>query len=208
MVAGETGQQYPAFFNCRKYMKQDVVIRFATVEDAPIIAAAIVMAIGEETVLHYCGKDYMAILEELARMENSQYSYRNALVAEVGGTVAGAIVGYDGARLQELRKQTMMVICKYLGTEPSFEDETEAGEYYLDSVGVLPGFRGCGIGGRLLVALRDKALAEGHKRIGLLVDFENPNAERLYHSLGFKRMEAKNLFGHKMWHLQYVADEA
>ena len=35
----------------------------------------------------------------------------------------------------------------------------------------------------------------------LLVDFENPAAERLYKSVGFERVNVKDFLGHKMWHL-------
>lgn len=58
-------------------------------------------------------------------------------------------------------------------------------------------------GARLLVAMRDRALAEGYEHVGLLVDFGNPDAERLYLSLGFTRMEERQFLGHDMWHLQY-----
>ena len=170
-----------------------------------MIASAVVMAIGgDESVRRYCGDDYMTVLEELARMETSQYSWRNALVAEVDGALAGAVIGYDGARLQELRSHTFDVIRMHIGTEvPYVGDETGPGEFYLDSIAVLPAFRGCGVGGRLLAAMRDRALAEGHERVGLLVDFGNPDAERLYLSLGFRRMEERQFLGHDMWHLQY-----
>ena len=109
-----------------------------------MIASAVVMAIGgDESVRKYCGDDYMTVLEELARMEISQYSWRNALVAEVDGALAGTVIGYDGARL--------------------------------------------------LAAMRDRALVEGYERVGLLVDFGNPDAERLYLSLGFTRVEERTL---------------
>lgn len=184
---------------------RQIVIRQASGDDAQLIASAVVMAIGgDESVRRYCGDDYMTVLEELARMETSQYSWRNALVAEVDGAPAGAVIGYDGARLQELRSHTFDVIRMHIGTAlPFIEDETGPGEFYLDSIAVLPAFRGCGIGGRLLAAMRDRALAEGHERVGLLVDFGNPDAERLYLSLGFRRMEERQFLGHDMWHLQY-----
>ena len=183
--------------------KKPITIRPATPDDAPIIASALTMALGLETMKLYCGENYQSVLEELARAENTQYSYRNALVAEVDGTTAGAIVGYDGARLHELRKPTLRLIQERTGqTFAGVEDETNPDEFYLDSLGVLPAYRNRGIGSRLLAALRDKAFAEGHKRAGLLVDFENPQAEHLYHTLGIKRIEARNLFGHRMWHLQ------
>lgn len=186
-------------------MKQ-ITIRAAVADDAPIIASVIAMAIGKGSAEEYCGKDYLHVLEEVARMEHTQYSYRHALVAEVDGASAGAIVGYDGARLQELKEQTLRIIRRYVGDLPPFEDETVPDEFYLDSVGVLPAFRRHGIGSRLLVAMRDKALSEGHRRIGLLVDFENPDAERLYLSLGFRRVESRKFIGHDMWHLQYVRE--
>lgn len=182
---------------------KQIIVRPATPEDAPIIAATLTMALGKETMKLYCGENYQDVLEELVRMENTQYSYRNALVADVNGTPAGAIVGYDGARLHELRRPTLRRIEERTGqTFEGVEDETHPGEYYLDSLGVLPEYRRLGIGGRLLTALRDKAFAEGHERAGLLVDVENPGAEHLYHTLGFERVETRSLFGHKLWHLQ------
>ena len=113
---------------------RQIVIRQASEDDAQLIASAVVMAIGgDESVRRYCGDDYMTVLEELARMETSQYSWRNALVAEVDGALAGAVIGYDGARLQELRSHTFDVIRKYIGTEvPYVGDETGPGEFYLD----------------------------------------------------------------------------
>ncbi len=118
--------------------------------------------------------------------------------------VAGAIVGYDGARLSELREGTFAVLRECTGRVPVVADETEVGEYYLDSVGVLPEFRGCGVGQALVAAFCDRAFAEGHERVGLIVDCENPNAERLYTSLGFARVGRKRFLGHDMWHLQRV----
>ena len=167
---------------------KQIVIRPATPDDAAIIAAALTMALGEETMKMYCGENCQSVLEELA------------------GALAGAMVGYDGARLHELRKPTLRLIEERTGQMfRGVEDETNPDEFYLDSLGVLPEYRNLGIGGRLLTALRDKAFAEGFERAGLLVDTENPKAERLYLSLGFKRVEARHLFGHWMWHLQAVS---
>lgn len=180
-----------------------ITIRPATTSDAPIIASALAMALGKASMRTYCGENYREVLEELARMEHTQYSYHNALVADINGHPAGAIVGYDGARLHELRKPTLALIQERTGQRfEGVEDETSAGEYYLDSLGVLPEYRNLGIGRKLLTALRDKAFAKGHEKTGLLVDKENPDAERLYLSLGFQRIEARKLFGHQMWHLQ------
>ncbi|MBR4854382.1 MAG: GNAT family N-acetyltransferase [Alistipes sp.] len=184
---------------------QGIIVRPAGREDAEVVAKTVAMAIGNEVALrNYCGEEYLAVLAEIARREATQYSWQYALVAEVDGVVAGAIVGYDGARLSELREGTFAVLSECTGCVPVVADETEVGEYYLDSVGVLPEFRGCGVGQALVAAFCDRAFAEGHERVGLIVDCENPNAERLYTSLGFERVGRKRFFGHDMWHLQRV----
>ena len=182
-------------------MNYELNIRKATESDAPLIAKVVAMAIGEEGTRHYCGDDHQSVLEEIARLENSQYSYRNAIIAEVNGIPAGAAVAYDGADLYALRDVTLKHIFNRTGKTHNIEDETDASEVYLDSIAVLPEYRGLGIGKRLLQTLKAKTLNEYGKNLGLLVDFENPNAERLYKSVGFERMNVKDFLGHKMWHL-------
>ena len=180
-----------------------IITRPATHDDAEIIARVIAMAIGDECALcRYCGKDYMSVLKEIARSEATQYSWQNTIVAEVDGVVAGAVVGYDGAELYQLRKGTFATIHRCTGLTPAIVDETEPGEYYLDSIGVLPDYRGVGVGRALIEAFCTKAFAEGHSRVGLIVDYDNPNAEKLYTSLSFKRIGTKPFFTHQMWHLQ------
>ena len=184
------------------------IIRQATPADASTLAAALAMAIGDAAATSYCGARHRDVLQQLARMENTQYSYRNALVAEANGRPAGAIVGYDGARLRELRTPTLRFIERCTGKTFEPQDETMPGEFYLDYLGVYPEFRNRGVGGKLLCAMRDKAFAEGHTRVGLLVDNENPKAERLYRSLGFQRVERRDLWGHVMWHMQATRPQA
>lgn len=178
------------------------IIRQANIKDAPIIAQVIGMGFGKDLLHQYCGSNGLAIMEALAKMEVSQYSYRNALIAEVDGQVAGGLVGYDGAQLQLLRQPTLAYIEQQTGILPQVAEETEPGEFYLDSLAVFPKFRHQGIGARLILAMSNKAFSEGHQRVGLLVDMDNPNAERLYTLLGFQRINQKTLFNHQMWHMQ------
>lgn len=179
-------------------MKNNVIrIRPAEAADAPFVALAVLMA------LHYDETHPMYdVFKVLAARKDTQYSYCNALVAEVEGIVAGAIVGYDGARLYELREPLLVLIREREGRELEIEDETSAGEFYLDSLAVLPQYRGCGVGRMLLSAAAERAFAAGHERVGLIVDFDNPRAEALYSSLGFKRVNPTTFLGHNMWHMQ------
>ena len=180
-----------------------IIVRKAVREDAAVIAEAVAMAIGDERALrNYCGEEYMAVLTEIARHEATQYSWQYALIAEVDGAAAGAIVGYDGAMLHTLREGTFATLRNCIGRTPTIVDETSAGEYYLDSVAVLHQFRGMGIGRALVSAFCDSAFAQGHRCVGLIVDHENPDAERLYTSLGFRRVGTRPFFNHQMRHLQ------
>ena len=171
-------------------------------DDATMIARVVAMAIGDEQALYdYCGEDYLAVLTSVAQADATQYSWHYALVAEVDGSVAGVVVGYDGAMLEELRAGTFAIIREHIGRVPTIPNETEAGEYYLDSVGVVPEYRGRGVGRALVAALCEKAFDEGYECVGLIVDSDNAQAERLYTSLGFNRVGTRLFFGHQMWHL-------
>lgn len=180
----------------------EIKIRPATVNDAPLIAQAVAMAIGKETIVKYCGADYLKALEAVASAEGTQYSYRNVLVAEIDGEVAGAVVGYDGALLEPLRAGTLSVLKKFNPAVAVDVDETQAGEFYIDSIAVLPQFRGHGAGKRLLMAMTGKGLALGCGKVGLMVDFENSEASSLYSGCGFQTVGEKLFFGHKMHHIQ------
>ena len=178
-------------------------IRQAQKEDAFTIALAVAMAIGdEETLRNYCGDDYLKVLTEIASAKETQYSWQNALIAECDGKAAGAIVGYDGAMLEKLRNGTFEILQKRGLPTPTIANETEAGEFYLDSIAVMPEYRGHGIGSHLITAIRQKAIAEGHERVGLIVDIDNPHAKRLYTALGFKSVGSRLFFEHQMEHLQ------
>jgi ribosomal protein S18 acetylase RimI-like enzyme len=181
--------------------KNGITIRKATIDDAPMIAKVVLMA------LHYDETHPLYdIFKELAARVDSQYSYMNALVAETDGRFAGAIVGYDGARLYELREALIRLVRERRGEELNVEDETSAGEFYIDSFAVLPQFRGQGIGGMLLAKARDNAFAAGFERVGLIVDFANTRAEKLYASLGFVRVNPTKFLGIDMWHMQAMKE--
>lgn len=176
--------------------------RRAKKEDANLIAQALTMAFGEECAKALCGEDYLRIFEEIASCEDSQYSFNNALIAEYNGECAGAICGYDGAKLEELKKKSLEIIRKHTGKEVEIEAETHEGEFYIDSLGVLPQYRGLGLGRELMLTMTDQAFKQGHSLVGLLVDQNNTKAEALYRKLGFERMESVDFLGHKMWHMQ------
>ena len=139
--------------------------------------------------------DFYQTMVRLVLMDDSQYSWRNAFMAvdeeATNGDierapVAGAIVGYDGGELHRLRRRFQeAALSDWKMDYSQMDDETQAGEFYLDSLAVYPEYRKRGIASMLL-----KRMIEHAKSLNLpaalLVDKGNPNAERLYLSIGFK----------------------
>ena len=81
------------------------------------------------------------------------------------------------------------------------DDETDGSEFYLDTLAVLPEYRGRGIASALLKASIEKARKMG-KPAGLLVDKDNTRARRLYESIGFEQIGERPFCYVMMDHLQ------
>ena len=137
--------------------------------------------------------------EKICMRDDVLYSAPNTTIVEVDGKPAGMITAYDGSRYSDMRRVTMALVKEHMGIDLSdMEDESEAGEYYLDSLAVLPECRGRGLGRMLL----KHQIAEGLRRglnVTLAVDPVNTNAQRLYRDLGFVDMRDIYIFGHTYW---------
>jgi DNA-3-methyladenine glycosylase I len=178
-----------------------------TKDQAAEIARLIMTAMTDDCCLYFCGdgfglNDFHKMMTMLVERENSQYSYRNTLVAMDGDKVIGISVSYDGARLHELRRAFIEAAKKYIGKDHSgMDDETQAGELYLDSLAVLPEYRRQGIARKLLKGTKERANRLGLPCVGLLVDKDNPIGEALYTSIGFRYINDNQWGGHPMKHL-------
>ncbi len=184
-----------------------IEIQAATAAQAAAIARLIMTAMTEECCLHFCGEgatidDFRTMMTKLVERTDSQYSYRNTLVAMDGDRVAGILVSYDGGQLHALRRQFVDYAKRFLHRDHSdMDDETQAGELYLDSLAVDPDYRRRGIATRLLEASVGRAQEMGLPCVGLLVDTGNPQAERLYRACGFHYANDSSWGGHAMRHL-------
>lgn len=181
---------------------KDIVIRKPRKDEAREIAGLLMLAWPVEEILESNSITYDQLLEvitSICSLPDSIYSYENTFIAEVDGRTVGAMCGYDGADYQRLKQP----IVEKLGTDSGFAElvETEAGEFYLDSVGVAPEFRGRGIATRLFEAQIKRGVSLGHSRIGLIVDVDKPEAEALYRKLGFTHVGERDFFGHQMKHM-------
>lgn len=179
----------------------EVTLRPATLEDARFVALVMAEAIGDD-IMERCPltteKDLkkMTMLEALAKHPNTLYSYQRATLAVDGnGDYLGGLIAYPAEGYLERRKLTFDLCREWMFFDPDKMDpETVDGEYYLDSLAVLPAYRGQGIARKLL----QHGIVEG-KRLGLLPVLacspENASAHRIYTSLGFADEGRLFIFG-------------
>ena len=112
-----------------------------------------------------------------------------------------SIPSLEGSQ-KRIRQAFIKAAKEYIGKDHSgMDDETQAGELYLDSLAVLPDYRRQGIAQRLLHATKEKADKIGLPCVGLLVDKGNPAGEALYASVGFQYANDSWWGGHPMKHL-------
>lgn len=160
------------------------MIRFrpATPTDTLFIANAILSAVGVENVTD----DHLAQQARLCGRDDVLYSWRNTTIAEMDGTVVGSITAYDGRDYRRMKAVTFPIIKALYSLDfMSMPDECAAGEYYLDSLYVVPEWRKQGIGTALIRQQIEQARQRRIPHVTLIVSPEKPAAAELYRHIGF-----------------------
>ena len=190
-----------------------ITIEQAQVSQASDIARLIMEAMNHECCLYFAGEEhglsgFHQLMTDLVCRADSQYSYLNTLVAlNAQRDVVGVCTSYDGANLHQLRTAFVQGCLECFNRDfGNMDDETAAGELYVDSLAVDARCRGKGIAKELLRATVQRAKFLQLPAVGLLVDKGNPKAERLYTSVGFQYVDDNQWGGHAMRHLQYVLE--
>lgn len=181
-------------------------IRKAKLQDYKQITFCLLLAM-EDIAYQFIGeKSYekaTLFLDAMTSEKDNQYSYENCWIIENKDGIAGVACLYDGEKLRELRQPIANYIKQHFGKDFNPEDETQAGEIYIDCVGVNPNQQGKGIGSKIFDFLIDEYVKKQNKTLGLLVDNDNPKAEKLYLKLGFEMVGEKTLVGKTLKHMQY-----
>lgn len=177
--------------------------------EAKEIADCLILAM-EDIVYTFIGQsdrdEGKRFLTHFISQPNNQYSYENCWVLEENSQIIGALLAYNGGLLPKLRKPVL----EYLFTHYKYanipQDETEEGEFYIDSFGVVKEYQGKGLGTQLLLSWINDYKSTGTLPIGLLVDEENPRARKLYEKLGFIYKKEVEFVGRKLFHYQMKLD--
>lgn len=164
-----------------------LAIRPARLADATHLAALVDIA-GEGFASYFWsgmaadGQSPFEVGRARAMRDNGSFSWRNAHVAEVGGDVAGALVGYaidDPVDPVSVAEASDLV-------RPLMELEAEApGFWYVNVLAVFAEYRGRGIGQALLANADALGRAAGTKGMAIIVASENEGAVRLYDRAGY-----------------------
>lgn len=182
-----------------------MIIRRGLKQDSEQIASYLLLAM-EEIAYRFIGQrdqqQALNFLTELVKQEGNQYSYNNNWVIEEEGEVVATALVYDGAKLHELRKPVAQYVESQFQRDFNPEDETQAGEFYIDCIGVNPNQQGKGLGSKIIEFLIGEYVTENKTVLGLLVDDDNPKAKKLYERLGFQVVGEKWLMGKHLEHMQ------
>ena len=176
-----------------------MTIRDALPSDAPFLAQCIMAGMHFYDFEGFMTDNLEDICDGITECEgrdDTLYSYTRTRVAEIDGKLVGALLSYPGDIYKDLRDRTFrQCLPDFVIKNAGDELETVPGEYYLDSLAVLPEYRRQGIGSALLRDGIAKGLSLGYATIVLLADSEMPNLIRLYGSLGFTPSGRRHAFG-------------
>ncbi len=175
-------------------MEQKATFRPATLADASALAVLVDIA-GEGmpaymwSTLAAPGQSLLELGRERAQREAGGFSYRNSIVAEVGGEVAASLVGYrldDPYDLAGSLAETPDIV------RPLVRLEAKApGSWYVNVLATFPEFRRRGIGARLLAIAEQKGREEGAPSLSVIVGGWNESAARLYQSAGYSALASE-----------------
>jgi len=172
-----------------------IIIKDATADDAQFVGECVLAAIDlNDFKSGYKGYEYFI---DIASRDDTLYSYRNARLATVEGIPVGCLVSYPGNTYSEGRKKTFPMF-ELDDPQDCLDAGIEAypGEYYLDSLAVLPAYRGFDLGKLLLKDGIEKGRRLGFRRISLIVESDKPKLQEYYTGLGFKPENEIMFFGH------------
>ena len=128
--------------------------------------------------------DVPSFLKTVGARDDTLYSWRNTRLLRCEGRLAGGLISYDGATHEEMRKNTWVMPDGRLLSSGDVP-ETTAGEYYLDSLAIVPEFRGHGLWRALFDDAVEMAKGKGFHRVTLICDESYPKLAQLYASYGF-----------------------
>ena len=136
------------------------------------------------------GEDVFAVGARRAARDSGAFSWRNGWIPELGGMVAGLLVGYRIGDAPEPVDEAPAMVRGLVELE-----NAALGSWYVNVLATYAPHRGCGVGTALL--RQATRLAEG-TAMSLIVADGNATARRLYEGFGFLEAERRPIV-HDGW---------
>jgi ribosomal protein S18 acetylase RimI-like enzyme len=130
------------------------------------------------------GQPPIEVGTERVLREEANFSYRNAVVAEVDGRVAAMMLAY---RLPEQSEVNLEELPDLLRPLEELEQKVP-GTFYVNALAAYPEYRGLGLGTELLEAAHAVASEAGCEELSLEVFDQNEDAVRLYERHGYREI--------------------
>ena len=129
------------------------------------------------------GQSVLELGRERAKRDTGGFSYKNAVVADIGGEIAAALGGYrldDPYDLEGNLAETPEIV------RPLVQLEAQVpGAWYVNVLATFPEFRRRGIGDELLSIAQSKGREAGALAMSVIIGGWNDSAARLYTSAGY-----------------------
>lgn len=176
------------------------MIRCAHPADAPEIIALTVLAAGG--LIDFLCQDLNidATQDEVLRAgilaEQGELSYRNTDVAVCQDQVVGIATSYPAAQHRMTAEMQQLFAAERLQVLEDFYNSRVENSWYLNTLGVKPGFQRQGIGTQLLQATKEKAKLRSFKHLSLMVLDNNIDAIQLYQRQGFESVKSIQFGSH------------
>lgn len=138
------------------------------------------------------GEDLLEVGRRRYEREDSLFSYRNCMVAELDGRLVGMLVAFP-MHCDPEQVEDDPVLAPYGRLESD-------ASYYICGVALFPGFRGRGLGSSFMYLAEQKAMALGFAKTSLIVFEQNVGAVRLYRKLGYYETMREKVIPHPLIH--------
>ncbi len=123
------------------------------------------------------------------------YSYRNALIAELAGKTAGALIGYPLGEPEPIEKNEPALLVP-LHELTNLAPRT----WYVHALAAYPQHRGRGVGAALLAEADKLAAAASVSGLSLIVSDTNTGARRLYERSGDREAARRKMVKQEWQH--------
>lgn len=149
---------------------------------------------------------YDSISEKMRQscsIADTLYSWDKTRLVTVDEKVVGGLIAYQGNDYPRLRDKTWPFCWdEDKAILDSIERECAPGEYYLDSMALLPEYRRQGLGKALILDAIEQGRQMGCMAATLLADKNKHSLIIYYKDLGFKISGSMIYFGHDYWKMR------